>query len=129
MKKIFGLLSLLFVLIILSGCDIKNNNQVSSAAVPSSSLDKAKMEMRDVKRISDLKSIQNGLEFYYSDNQTFPEDLKIISTKYALSLDDPSGVPYKFKKSNDNYQLCFVLELGYGKFKKGESCFDKINKM
>lgn len=129
MKKTCGLLCVLFVLIILTGCDIKNKNQVSSSAVPSSSLDKANMEMRDVKRIIDLKSIQNGLEFYYSDNQTFPEDLNIISTKYALSLNDPLGTPYKFKKLNDNYQLCFVLELGYGKFKKGESCFDKINKM
>ena len=57
---------------------------------------------RDAQRKSDIKQIQAAVEFYRSDNQTYPSDLNTLisgTTKYMSSLPkDPStGNDYDYE--------------------------------
>ncbi len=61
-KKGFTLIELLVVVAIIG----------ILAAVILASLNSARAKGRDAKRISDLKQIQNALELYKSDNNTYP---------------------------------------------------------
>ncbi len=72
-------------------------------------LGNARTRARDVRRISDLRQIQNGLENYYVENrQSYPNDA--YSVVVGLSF-DPQGGEYGYIRLNtQSYVLGACLE-------------------
>lgn len=83
---------------------------------------------RDAQRKSDIKQIQAALEFYRSDNQTYPPNLATLTsgtTKYLNSLpSDPSSTPdYDYvRSSSSKYCLQACLENSQDKDKSTTGC-------
>lgn len=72
-------------------------------------LEDARERARDARRIADLRSVQNGLEVFYSNNRFYPRD---AYDEVEESLpNDPQGGEYKYiRKSPDSYIVGACLE-------------------
>ena len=77
----------------------------------------SRTKARDSVRKSDLREIQNALNLYIEDNQTYPEILSELSPGYLNKLPkDPStGNNYLYAVSQDGnrYELNAILELNH----------------
>ncbi|MEX2411132.1 MAG: type II secretion system protein [Candidatus Paceibacterota bacterium] len=71
-------------------------------------LNDARSRARDAKRISDIRQIQNGLELFYSDDQSYPRGLDEIEENIP---NDPQGGEYVyFRYNSQSYVLGTCLE-------------------
>lgn len=75
----------------------------------------------DARRKSDLRAIQNALELYYQDNESYPGSLPFGSSfchptdcdtaKYMETIPkDPSGSDYTYVSDGTTYQLYSCIE-------------------
>lgn len=76
-------------------------------------LGSARAKARDSRRISDIRQIQNGLEIYYSNNQTYASGDSTALYAAILNLPaDPQGPKYLYSGTSQSYQLGACLEQG-----------------
>lgn len=76
-------------------------------------LGSARAKARDSRRISDIRQIQNGLEIYYSNNQTYASGDSTALYAAILNLPaDPQGPKYLYSGASQSYQLGACLEQG-----------------
>lgn len=119
-KKGFTLIELLVVVAVIA----------LLAAIVLFSIDGIRAKSRDTKRVADIKSIQEGLALYHSDNQAYPiydgyitgsdmvsTDLKSNGNMNAVPIDplngDLGGVTYKYhyqSTQGNNYVIEYYLE-------------------
>ena len=75
---------------------------------------------RDVRRIADLKSIQNGLELYYNTKGNYPADLNTLTTAgigiTKLPADPVAGQSYEYGlcDSGQGYVIGATLDANAG---------------
>ncbi|MFZ2038372.1 MAG: prepilin-type N-terminal cleavage/methylation domain-containing protein [Minisyncoccia bacterium] len=103
------------------------------------SLDTARSQSRDKKRIGDVKSIQLALEIYYLKNKSYPDTLAVLSTgsdkQLPSVLTDPNGGSYNYvsysPKSGSSecqaYHLGTILENDNKQFRDESSQFDSAD--
>ncbi|HRY36429.1 MAG TPA: prepilin-type N-terminal cleavage/methylation domain-containing protein [Candidatus Magasanikbacteria bacterium] len=133
-KKGFTLIELLVVIAIIG--------LLSTLAVVS--LGNARTKSRDAKRLSDIKQIQNALEMYFNDRNTYPNPTAVnlslgesnsnclgmngfVSTTLCVDDEffmkdiplDPLGEAYIYNGGVTTYTLRAVLESGGGGFASG----------
>ena len=133
-KKGFTLIELLIVIAIIG--------LLSTLAVVA--LGNARTKARDTKRLSDIKQIQNALEMYFNDRNTYPNSTEVDLVLGSTSTDclgitgfvakdtcvgddffmkdvpvDPSGNAYIYSGGVTTYTLRAVLESGGGGFSAG----------
>ncbi len=77
----------------------------------------SRTKSRDSVRKSDLREIQNALNLYIEDNQTYPENLLELSGSYLNKLpNDPStdsDYLYAVSSNGNRYELNAILELNH----------------
>lgn len=77
----------------------------------------SRTKSRDSVRKSDLREIQNALNLYVEDNQTYPENLLELSGSYLNKLpNDPStdsDYLYAVSSNGNRYELNAILELNH----------------
>ena len=93
------------------------------------SMEKAKVNSRDAKRVSDVKQMQTALELYYNDNEKYPES--ITDTHDYLFTIPTNPIPekgdcpedfdyiYQVKEDGEGYDLYFCLEENTGSLGSG----------
>jgi len=79
----------------------------------------AQKKARDSRRIEDLKSVQNALEQYYSDNNSYPVDQASLNsiTDYlpaGLPQDPKPEYSYGVAINSSGYTICAQTETGNG---------------
>jgi prepilin-type N-terminal cleavage/methylation domain-containing protein len=94
MKKGFTLLELLVVIAVAAILV-----SVATAAYTS-----AQVKARDSRRMSDMKSMQNALEQFYSDNTAYPAaDASNLPVFPVIGTYLPAGLPSEIKATQDAY--------------------------
>ena len=73
------------------------------ASVVITGLGSARQKARDVRRISDIRQIQNALETHYSDNVSYPADLSGLSVP-----EDPLSGVYEYFALSSGSQMYFL---------------------
>lgn len=97
----------------------QGGNQYQAPPVNMSPEQKAQAEIRDQKRVEDIKRLNIAMAQYYKDNESYPDELVKLTPKYIDMIPGnpvPGGInysytgigtePYKF------YDLAYVLEVG-----------------
>jgi prepilin-type N-terminal cleavage/methylation domain-containing protein len=93
------------------------------------SLNQARSQSRDKKRVSDIKSLQLSLEFYYTKNKAYPFTLNDLGI--ALPKDPQTNEDYKYvaiRKGSSSrctsYHVGAVLENADSEYLKEDSDID-----
>jgi len=88
----------------------QENNETSNAT---------EFQLRDKKRVSDIKQIQLALIMFHDQYNGYPDNLSdLISSHFIGAIPTnpiPGGIDYKYQvlSSGSNYLLEFSLEVGY----------------
>ncbi|MDO8510416.1 MAG: prepilin-type N-terminal cleavage/methylation domain-containing protein [bacterium] len=86
-KKGFTLIELLVVLSIIS----------LLASLVVNSMSDTRKKSRDVKRISDIRSLENALHLYQLQNNIFPSALSSLAPTFISAIPiDPDGTSYRY---------------------------------
>lgn len=94
------------------------------------SLNSARAKSRDEKRVTDIASIQEGLNKYFTTNKQYPESLERLAPQYLESLPTAPVPPdgsctlkdseyYYVRLSANNYKLSFCLGEARKGYKQG----------
>jgi len=93
-----------------------NNNP---ALANMSEAEKSQALLRDQKRLFDIRQLRVALAAYYKDNESYPEQLTYLLTKYIQAIPgnpNPGGINYSYTPIGTEpykfYELSYVLELG-----------------
>lgn len=97
-----------------------NNFPTNNPAVANmSEAEKSQALLRDQKRLSDIRQLQLSLAAYYKDNESYPEQLTDLLTKYIQAIPgnpNPGGIIYTYTPAGaspyKSYSLSYVLEIG-----------------
>jgi hypothetical protein len=68
---------------------------------------------RDTDRMSDISTLNKGVQMYNVENGTFPQSLSDLGTEYADALNDPKtnqAYEYTILPNGQGYQICADLE-------------------
>jgi prepilin-type N-terminal cleavage/methylation domain-containing protein len=103
LKKGFSLIELLVVIALIG----------ILTAIATASYSTMQKKARDNRRVSDMKSFQNGMEQYYADNNSlYRVGCAIGDTYFPNELTDPkTGLAYVPGPSCDSSSYCFCAEL------------------
>lgn len=108
-------------------------NQSFTKANP---VEDARIQVRDAKRMADIKQIQVGLELYYNDNGAYPKDLQSLSAFQIPEdafVDPQTSVPHYYQPATDakNYIICANFEDNdeAQAFVQGDNCWDSNGKL
>lgn len=69
----------------------------------------------DARKVSHLRQVQIGLDFYYSENGSYPSSLEQLSEASAttdLEEDMISEVDYELRENGESYEACVELKDG-----------------
>ena len=80
-------------------------------AIIYSSFDASKAQSRDQKRVSDISTIQLGLEQYFQKNALYPVELKDASTTISQDLITTYGSSYFPMTKNSGSTNCITYQL------------------
>jgi len=100
--------------------ELTNQNSYSVGQNPTVNMnpaEKAQAEIRDKKRLEDIRRLQAALAAYFKDKQQYPEALADLLTKYIQNIPanpSPGGMPYSYTpigtEPHGFYDLVYVLE-------------------
>lgn len=100
----------------IASTNLLNNNP---ALANMSETEKSQALLRDEKRLSDIRQLQVALTDYYKDNESYPEKLTDLLTKYIQAIPgnpNPGGIIYDYTPVGTSpyksYTLSYVLEIG-----------------
>jgi hypothetical protein len=110
---------------ITSNISTSTSEEAPKSINPLDIIEEASTKSRDAKRVADAKQIQVGIEMYFNDHEKYPDVITALSEYQITDFKDPQGNDYKYTKTKDNYQICFILERDKDNYKKGENCLDK----
>lgn len=81
--------------------------------------EKAQAELRDKKRLEDIKRLQVALSAYYKDKKEYPGELTDLMPKYIEAIPgnpNPGGINYSYTPIGSEpytfYDLAYQLEVG-----------------
>lgn len=79
------------------------------------SLSGAREKAADMRKVTQLKQVQVGLDLYYSKNRSYPSSLEQLSETSApidLEEDMISGIDYEVRENGESYEACVELKDG-----------------
>ena len=92
------------------------------AALFIGSLNFARKKARTAHTITNIKTLQTGLEEYKKENESYPNELSDMDIRLD-DLSDASGNEYKYiRKGFSDYELCFNMEVNLDKYSVGYNC-------